>query len=98
MSRWECNSGHILEGLFYDPPRAQEGPAGMPGKIECPTCHSEMHLARAEGANLLIDRIRDFVSKASKSPNFASDASGVLVDLGQLEIVVKKLADEASRP
>ena len=97
MSRWECDSGHILEGLVYDQLKASS-PVGMPEKIECPFCHSEMSLARAEGANRLLGRIRDFIGNVSKNPDFAIDGSHALVDLEQLEIVVKKMADDASRP
>ena len=70
----------------------------MPEKIECPFCRSEMLLARTEGASPLLNRIRDFIGKVSENPDLVSDGTRALADLGRLEIVVRKMADEASRP
>ncbi len=97
MSRWECNSGHVLEGLFYA--SLQPGDhASLPDNIECPYCHSAMELARAEGAMRLLDKVRDFIGEVSKYPEYELDSSRALTDLGRLEVVIKKMALEALRP
>ena len=97
MSRWECDSGHILEGLFYASNQNDKG-AGMPDTIDCPYCHSAMSLAHAEGATRLLDKIRDFIGEVSKHPDYKLDSSRALEDLGRLEVSIKKIAHEALRP
>ncbi len=97
MSRWECGSGHVLEGFFYA--QLKNGDSGeMPVTVGCPYCSSDMVLAREEGARELLKRIREFVGEVSQHPDYTTHSSDVLKDLGRLETTVKKLADEASRP
>ncbi len=46
----------------------------------------------------LLDKVRDFIGEVSKHPDFEPDSSRALTDLGQLEIVIKKMSLEALRP
>jgi hypothetical protein len=57
-----------------------------------------MTLSREEGTRELLKRIRDFVGRASQHPDYESPGSHALKDLGRLETVVRKLADDALRP
>ncbi len=97
MSKWECNSGHILEGLFYND-NSKGGTSSMPGKLNCPYCGSEMVLTNAEGAAWLLQRIRDFVRKVVEDPEYKQHGPRVLADLGQLETTIRKMSEEALRP
>lgn len=97
MSRWECKSGHVLEGLFYAD--VKNGPlSSMPVIVTCPECRSEMLLSREEGAKELLKRIREFVGKASRHPDYLTDSTDVMNDLGRLETAVRRLVDDALRP
>lgn len=96
MSRWECDSGHILEGFFYT--HSSEGVVKMPSTIICPQCQHEMNLCGEESARELLKRVREFVGRASQHPDYVDPGSNVLTDLGKLETAVRKLADDAMRP
>ncbi len=96
MSRWECKSGHV-EGLFYGDVK-NGASASMPVTVTCPECKSEMLLSREEGAKELLKRIREFVGKASRHPDYLAHSSDVMNDLGRLETAVRRLADDALRP
>jgi len=97
LSRWECNSGHALEGLFYVSPPSGD-PLQMPEVVECPYCQSKMVLGKTEGAARLLGRIREVLRDVSKDPGHKLIGSRALADLERLEVTVKKIADEASRP
>ena len=97
MSRWECKSGHVLEGFFFSD--AKNGVlSSMPVTVTCPECCNEMLLSREEGAKELLKRIREFVGKASRHPDYLAHSSDVMNDLGRLETAVRRLADDALRP
>lgn len=97
MSRWECKSGHTLEGFFYSDPKSG-ALASMPMIVACPECGSEMLLSREEGDRELLKRIREFVGRASHHPDYVAHGSDVMNDLGRLETAVRRLADDARRP
>ena len=97
MSKWECNLGHALEGLFYVSLPSGD-PLQMPEVVECPYCQSKMVLGKTEGAARLLGRIRDVLTDVSKDPGHKLNGSRALADLERLEMAVKKIADEASRP
>ena len=97
MSKWECDSGHSLEGIFYGPD-AGERADGMPQLVCCPYCGSEMALSGQEGANELFRRIREFIGQVSLKLGPDTDGSRVIHDLDMLEVAVKKLASEVLRP
>lgn len=100
MSRWECESGHVLEGLFYGDVKNVDltSMPVTPLTVTCPKCRSEMLLSREEGAKELLKRIREFVGKASRHPDYRADSSDVMNDLGRSETSVRRLADDALRP
>jgi hypothetical protein len=57
-----------------------------------------MILLREEGAMELLKRIREFIGEVSKDPQYGTDGSLILAEVGRLEITIKKLAEEAARP
>jgi hypothetical protein len=57
-----------------------------------------MILSREEGAVELLKRIREFIGEVSKDPQYGTDGSLILTEVGRLEITIKKLAEEAARP
>lgn len=98
MSRWECESGHILEGLFYNQSIEEANCGKMPFSVTCPHCGYEMMLSREEGTKELLRRVREFVHQTLQDPHYVTSASSVLRDLLKLETLVRKLADDAMRP
>ena len=77
MSRWECKSGHLIEGLFFS--LAQIGDEeNFPPAIVCPICEADMILSREEGALQLLHQIREFVGKTSVQQEFSVDGSRAL--------------------
>ena len=99
MSRWECLAGHIFEGNFFSPPITQTAspPRSFTG-FACPACGEVMTLSREEGAMALLKRIREFIGEVSKDPQYRTDGSLILTEVGRLEVTIKKLAEEAARP
>ena len=57
-----------------------------------------MTLSREEGAMALLKRIREFIGEVSKDPQYGTDGSLILTEVGRLEVTIKKLAEEAARP
>jgi hypothetical protein len=57
-----------------------------------------MILLREEGAMELLKRIREFIGEVSKDPQYGTDGSLILAEVGRLEITIKKLAEEAASP
>jgi hypothetical protein len=57
-----------------------------------------MILSREEGAMELLKRIREFIGEVSKDPQYGTDGSLILTEVGRLEVTIKKLAEEAARP
>jgi len=57
-----------------------------------------MILSREEGAMALLKRIREFIGEVSKDPQYGTDGSLILTEVGRLEVTIKKLAEEAARP
>jgi len=57
-----------------------------------------MTLSREEGAMALLKRIREFIGEVSKDPQYRTDGSLILTEVGRLEVTIKKLAEEAARP
>jgi len=57
-----------------------------------------MTLSREEGAMALLKRIREFIGEVSRDPQYGTDGSLILTEMGRLEITIKKLAEEAARP
>jgi hypothetical protein len=99
LSRWECLAGHIFEGNFFSPPTAQTGSSSRKlAAFACPACGETMILSREEGAMELLKRIREFIGEVSKDPQYGTDGSLVLAEVGRLELTIKKLAEEAARP
>ncbi|SRR6266568_1643446 len=99
LSRWECLAGHIFEGNFFSPHTTQiaSPPRSLTG-FACPACGETMILSREEGAMALVKRIREFIGEVSKDPQYGSDGSLILTEVDRLEITIKKLAEEATRP
>jgi len=64
----------------------------------CPACGEVMILSREEGAMALLKRIREFIGEVSKDPQYGTDGSLILTEVGRLEVTIKKLAEEAARP
>jgi len=54
--------------------------------------------SREEGAMALVKRIREFIGEVSKDPQYGTDGSLILTEVDRLEITIKKLAEEATRP
>jgi len=46
----------------------------------------------------LLKRIREFIGEVSKDPQYGTDGSLILTEVGRLEVTIKKLAEEAARP
>ena len=92
-------AGHVFEGNFFSPPTAQTGspPRSLTG-FACPACGEAMILSREEGAMALLKRIREFIGEVSRNPQYGTDGSLILTEVGRLEITIKKLAEEAARP
>lgn len=57
-----------------------------------------MALTNAEGATLILHRIRDFLGKVVENPEYRENAPEILADLDQLEITIKRISEEALRP
>jgi hypothetical protein len=57
-----------------------------------------MILSREEGAMALLKRIREFIGEVSKDHKYGTDGSLMLTEVGRLEVIIKKLAEEAARP
>jgi hypothetical protein len=57
-----------------------------------------MILSREEGAMELLKRIREFIREVSRDPQYGTDGSLILTEVGRLEITIKKLSEEAARP
>jgi len=45
----------------------------------------------------LLKRIREFIGEVSKDPQYGTDGSLILTEVGRLEVTIKKLAEEAAR-
>ena len=99
MSRWECLSGHILEGNFFPPPAESNGNGtGTLTTFSCPSCGEVMTLSREEGAMELLKRIREFIGEVSRDPQYGTEGSTMLTKVQRLEFAIRKLAEEAARP
>jgi hypothetical protein len=57
-----------------------------------------MTLSTEEGAMELLKRIREFIGEVSRDPQYGTDGSSMLIEVGRLEFTIRKLAEEAARP
>jgi hypothetical protein len=99
LSRWECQSGHVFDGNFFDPPAESNGiGANQLATFSCPACGKAMSLLRGEGALELLKHIREFIGEVSKDPQYGTNGSSMLSEVERLEFTIRKLAEEAARP
>lgn len=99
MSRWECLTGHVLEGNFFSlQTNATEDDARKLTAFVCPACGKDMILSREEGATRLLERIRAFIRQVCSDPQHAEDGRLILTDVSRLETTIRRLAEEAARP